>query len=64
MEILTTIALLGDRPERQLVRGHLGTIVERVAPAALEVEFSNDELRSCEPGAARGKADTSVPSAG
>jgi len=65
MEILTTIALLSDLPERQLVRrSHLGTIVERLAPAVFEVEFGNDELRSCEPGGARWKADTSVPSVG
>jgi hypothetical protein len=47
MDILTTVALLNDMPERHLRRGQVGTIVERLAPDVYEVEFSDDEGRTC-----------------
>jgi hypothetical protein len=46
MDNLTTVALLNDMPERNLRRGQVGTIVERLAPDVYEVEFSDDEGRS------------------
>jgi hypothetical protein len=46
MEILTAVALLCDLPERNLSRGQVGTVVERLAPEVYEVEFSDDEGRT------------------
>ncbi len=31
-----------DLPQRQLLRGQVGTIVETLAPGVFEVEFSDD----------------------
>jgi hypothetical protein len=41
------VALLRDCPERSLVRGQAGTVVELLSPTAAEVEFSDDEGRTC-----------------
>ena len=46
MEILAVVALLGDLPERGLVRGQVGTIMEMLAPGVYEVEFSDDSGRT------------------
>jgi len=48
MEIkpLVVVALLEDIPTRGLVRGQVGTIVERLAPGVFEVEFSDNEGRT------------------
>jgi hypothetical protein len=46
MSTLTAVALLNDMPDRNLVRGQVGTIVERLAPDVYEVEFSDDEGRT------------------
>ena len=43
MDTLTTVALLDDIPDRNLLRGQVGTIVESLAPDVYEVEFGNDE---------------------
>jgi hypothetical protein len=43
IELLNTVALLQDLPERNLVRGEVGTVVELLAPGVFEVEFSDDE---------------------
>lgn len=43
IELLDTIALLEDIPQRGLDRGEVGTVVEILAPEAFEVEFSDDE---------------------
>lgn len=40
------VALLVDLPERGLLRGQVGTIVESLEPEVYEVEFSDDEGRS------------------
>ena len=40
------VALLADVPERGLKRGQVGTVVEMLAPAVYEVEFSDDEGRA------------------
>jgi hypothetical protein len=41
-EMLSVVALLEDFPEKGLVRGQVGTIVETLAPGVYEVEFSDD----------------------
>jgi Domain of unknown function (DUF4926) len=45
-EILSVVALLEDLPERGLLRGQVGTIVEALAPNVYEVEFSDDSGRT------------------
>jgi hypothetical protein len=35
-----------DFPERGLVRGQVGTVVETLAPGVFEVDFSDDDGRS------------------
>jgi len=40
--MLAVIALLEDVPERGLLRGQVGTVVEHLAPGVYEVEFSDD----------------------
>ncbi|MCI0433920.1 MAG: DUF4926 domain-containing protein, partial [Gemmatimonadetes bacterium] len=46
MRVLDVVALAEDVPERGLVRGHVGTVVEELPPDAYEVEFSDDEGRT------------------
>lgn len=45
-EILSVVALLEDLPEHGLVRGQVGTVVERWAPDLLEVEFCDEDGRT------------------
>lgn len=44
--LLSVVALLVDLPERGLVRGQVGTLVETLAPGIFEVEFSDDQGRT------------------
>ncbi len=46
MELLSEVAVLDDMPEKGLVRGQVGTVVELLAPSAAEVEFSDDQGRT------------------
>lgn len=46
LEVLASVALLEDLPERGLVRGQVGTVVESLAPGVYEVEFSDTEGRA------------------
>ncbi|HEY3234525.1 MAG TPA: DUF4926 domain-containing protein [Polyangiaceae bacterium] len=46
VSILDVVALLVDVPEHGLVRGQVGTVVERLADEVFEVEFSDDEGRT------------------
>ena len=46
IELLDVVALTRDAPERGLVRGQVGTVVEELAPEVLEVEFSDDQGRT------------------
>jgi hypothetical protein len=41
-ELLSVIALTEDLPAEGLLRGQVGTIVEKLAPGIYEVEFSDD----------------------
>lgn len=43
---LDVVALTDDLPERELWRGQVGTIVEKLAPDVFEVEFSDNEGRT------------------
>jgi len=45
LDTLEVVALLEDLPERGLTRGQVGTVVERLDAATVEVEFSDDEGR-------------------
>ena len=42
LELLSVVALTEDLSERGLLRGQVGTIVEKLAPGIYEVEFSDD----------------------
>jgi len=46
MELLAEVAVLEDMPEKGLVRGQVGTIVELLAPSVAEVEFIDDQGRT------------------
>jgi Domain of unknown function (DUF4926) len=46
MELLSEVAVLRDLPEKGLVRGQVGTIVQLLAPSVAEVEFSDDQGRA------------------
>lgn len=46
LELLAEVALLRSIPERSLVRGQVGTVVEVLSPDAVEVEFADDEGRT------------------
>ncbi len=42
IELRSVVALLEDIPDKDLLRGQVGTVVETVAPGVFEVEFSDD----------------------
>jgi hypothetical protein len=42
IKLLDVVALTVDLPERNLIRGQVGTVVEELAPGVFEVEFSDD----------------------
>jgi len=46
IEMLSVVALVEDLPEKGLVRGQVGTVVESWAPGVYEVEFSDDNGRT------------------
>lgn len=46
VELLDTVALTDDLPERELKRGQVGTVVEVLAPDVFEVEFADNEGRT------------------
>jgi len=46
MELLSEVAVLRDMPEKGLVRGQVGTVVQLLAPSVAEVEFSDDRGRA------------------
>jgi hypothetical protein len=46
MELLSEVAVLADMPEKGLVRGQVGTVVELLAPSVAEVEFCDDQGRA------------------
>jgi len=46
VRLLDVVALTDDLPEKGLLRGQVGTVVENLAPGVFEVEFSDDEGRT------------------
>ena len=44
--VLTCVALLEDLPDKGLVRGQVGTVVELLGAGVYEVEFSDNEGRA------------------
>jgi hypothetical protein len=46
VRLLDVVALTADMPEQDLLRGHVGTVVETLAPGVFEVEFSDDQGRT------------------
>ena len=46
IQLLDVVALTNDLPERHLVRGQVGTVVEKLAPGVFEVEFADDDGRT------------------
>jgi hypothetical protein len=46
IKTLDVVALLDDVPSRGLVRGQVGTVVEKLAPGVFEVEFSDNDGRT------------------
>ena len=42
IELLSVVAVLGDTPQKGLLRGQVGTVVECLAPGVFEVEFSDE----------------------
>ncbi|MCO6458762.1 MAG: DUF4926 domain-containing protein [Pirellulaceae bacterium] len=45
-KLLDVVALTNDLPQRGLVRGQVGTIVETLPPDAFEVEFCDNDGRT------------------
>jgi hypothetical protein len=43
IHLLDVVALTSDVPDRGLLRGQVGTVVEVLSPDIFEVEFSDDE---------------------
>ena len=46
LQLLSTVALMEDLPEKGLRRGQVGTIVEMLSAGVYEVEFSDDAGRT------------------
>jgi hypothetical protein len=44
--LLDVVALTADVPENGLLRGQVGTVVERLGPGIFEIEFCDDEGRT------------------
>jgi hypothetical protein len=45
-KLLDVVALTNDLPQRGLVRGQVGTIVETLSPDTFEVEFCDNDGRT------------------
>lgn len=46
LELLSVVAVLRDVQEQKLVRGQVGTIIEKLTPNVYLVEFSDDDGRA------------------
>ena len=46
IQLLDVVALTEEVPEHDLHRGQVGTVVEELAPAVYEVEFSDTDGRT------------------
>ena len=46
IQLLDVLALTADLPDKKLLRGQVGTVVETLAPGVFEIEFSDDQGRT------------------
>jgi hypothetical protein len=46
ISVLDVVALTEDIPDRGLLRGQVGTVVESLGPGVFEVEFADNEGRT------------------
>jgi hypothetical protein len=46
ISLFDIVALIQDLPQEGLRRGHVGTVVEYLAPEVFEVEFSDNDGRT------------------
>jgi len=46
INLLEVVALTEDLPQKHLLRGQVGTVVETLAPGVYEVEFCDDDGRT------------------
>ncbi len=46
IQLLDVVALTADLPDKGLLRGQVGTVVETLSPGVFEVEFSDDQGRA------------------
>ena len=46
IKLLDVVALTVDVPEKRLLRGQVGTVVEVLAPDVYEIEFCDDDGRT------------------
>ncbi|HEX3884656.1 MAG TPA: DUF4926 domain-containing protein [Stellaceae bacterium] len=46
IRLLDVVALTADVPENGLLRGQVGTVIERLGPDVFEIEFCDDEGRT------------------
>jgi hypothetical protein len=46
INLLDVVALTEDIPQKNLLRGQVGTVVETLSPGVYEVEFSDDNGRT------------------
>lgn len=46
VQLLDVVALMGDLPDRGLIGGQVGTVVEVLGADVFEVEFSDNEGRT------------------
>ena len=46
IHLLDVVALIADLPDKRLLRGQVGTVVEILSPGVFEVEFSDDQGRT------------------
>lgn len=46
VNLLDVVALMEDIPQKNLLRGQVGTVVETLGPGVYEVEFSDDNGRT------------------
>jgi len=46
IHLLDVVALTADLPDKGLLRGQVGTVVEILSPGVFEVEFSDEQGRT------------------
>jgi hypothetical protein len=46
IRLLDVVALTTNLPDKRLLRGQVGTVVENLSPGVFEVEFADDQGRT------------------